>query len=298
MINLIFPITIDNPENRKFFEETKKRKDIKFLVGVVEELKEIYKTTAANKNVQVAVYKSGANTEEIINAIKDYAAKGKIIVVRAPITQKELDKFVSSKADITYCTKKKEGKIKTFFKELGQKIIRTIFGFSPYQGNGRAIAFSEGPSDILREGYNISYATRVDRWKGYSYAEVDVQGEEIKPCYNVKSVALSLSIWSFVLLLAIAGTVVYFCFMPATFLSVFVAICGLFLSITALLIAVAISLLKINAGERYYEKAIEIITEKEKKTKVAKKQVAKKQATKKKTTNAKAKTTKTKKENK
>ena len=296
MINLIFPITIDNPENRKFFEETKKRKDINFLVGVSEDLKDAYTVTAANKNVQVSIYKKGSNSEEIINALKDYTKKGKIVIVRAPIAQKELDKFFSSNADITYCTKKKEGKIKTFFKELGQKIVRTLFGFSPYQSNGRAIAFGEGPSDILREGYNISYATRVDRWKGYSYAEVDVQGEEVRPAYNVKSVALSLAIWSFVLLLAIAGTVVYFCFMPANFLSVFVAICGLFLAVTALLIATAISLLKINAGERYYEKATEIITEKEKKTRVAKKTVATKKATKK-TTNGKAKTTK-KKENK
>ncbi len=292
MINLIFPITVDKPDNRKFFEETKKRKDINFLVGVSEDLKEVYKPTATNKNVQVCVYKNGSNTEEIINALKDYTKKGKIIVIRAPIAQRELDKFISSNADITYCTKKKEGKVKTFFKDLGQKIVRTIFGFSPYQSNGRAIAFGEGPSDILREGYNISYATRVDRWKGYSYAEVDVQGEEIKPIYNVKSVALSLAIWSIVLLMAIAGTVVYFCFMPATFLSVFVAICGLFLSVTALLIAIAISLLKINAGERYYEKAIEIITEKEKIKKVATKKVATNKATAKKTAKGKTKTTK------
>ena len=76
MINLIFPITIDNPENRKFFEETKKRKDINFLVGVSEDLKDAYTVAAANKNVQVSIYKKGANAEEIINALKDYTKKG------------------------------------------------------------------------------------------------------------------------------------------------------------------------------------------------------------------------------
>lgn len=303
MINLIFPITTDTPENRKFFDETNKRKDVNFLVGVTEELKDIYKNSSANKNLTVAVYKNGSNCEEIINAIKGYAKKGKMMIVRAPILQKELDKFISSKQDITYCSKKKvTNKFVAFFKELGQKIIRTIFGFSPYQGNVRAIAFSENPSDILREGYNISYATRVDRWKGYSYAEIDVQGDEVKPSYNVKKVAISLAIWSFVLLAAIAGTILYFSFLPATFLSVFVAICGIFLSATALLIASAIALLKMNAGERYYEKALEIITEKEKKARVAKKATTKKATTaKKKTTSSngkKAKTTKSKKESK
>lgn len=291
MINLIFPITKDTPENKKFFEETQKRKDVNFLVGVTEELKEKYKKSLSSKNLKVKVYKTGSNCEEIINAIKDYAKDGNIFIVRAPLTQKEVDKFVSSKADITYCSKKKDNKFVSFFKELGQKIIKTLFGFTPYKGHVRAVSFSESPSDILREGYNISYATRVDRWKGYSYAEIDVVEEDYRPIYNIKNVAWTLALWSFLLLAAIAGTVVYFCFLPATFLSVFVTICILFLFITALLIASAISLLKMNAGERYYNKAEEVVIEEEKKPKTKKK-------TTKKSTKAKTKTNKSKKESK
>ena len=264
MINLIFPITQDTPEIKKFFDETKKRKDINFLVGVTEDLKDSYKASPANKNIKVKVYKKGSKKEEIINSLKDFTSKGKLFIVRAPINQKEIDKFLSSKADITLCSKKKGNKFVEFFRNLGEKIIRTLFGFTPYQGNVRAICFGENPSDILREGYNISYATRVDRWKGYSYSTIDVLEPNIKNEYNVKNVAIMLSVWILLLLCGIAGTVVYFCFMPATFLSVFIAICGLFLLLTALIIASTIALLKINAGERYYEKAQEIKKERKK----------------------------------
>ena len=264
MINLIFPITQNTPENKKFFDETKKRTDVNFLVGVTEELKDLYKVSTTNKRVKVKIYKKSSKKEEIINSLKDYALKGKIFIVRAPITQKEIDKFVSSSADITLCSVKKGNKFVEFFKNLGEKIIKALFGFTPYLGNVRAICFSENPSDILKEGYNISYATRVDRWKGYSYATIDIEEKGIKPEYNVKNVVIMLSVWVFLLLCGIAGTVVYFCFLPATFLSVFIAICGLFLLVTAVFIASAVSLLKMNAGERYYNKAEEIKKERKK----------------------------------
>ncbi len=263
MVNLIFPVTSDTSENKKFFDETKKRTDINFLVGVTEDLKNKYKMSPSSK-AKVFVYKKGSNKEEIINALKDYAKKGKIFIVRGAITQKELDKFIASKADITVCSKKKGNKFVEFWQNLGEKIIRTLFGFTPYNGNNRAICFSENPSDILREGYNISYATRVDRWKGFSYANIDTVEENIKPDYNKKKVAIMLSVWILAFLCGVAGTVVYFSFMPATFLNVFVDICIMFLLLVALLVASAISLLKMNAGERYYEKAEEIKKEKKK----------------------------------
>jgi len=139
-----------------------------------------------------------------------------------------------------------------------------LFGFTPYDGDVRAIAFGDGPSDILRQGYNISYATRVDRWKGYSVSTIDCEAENIKVEYNKLNVAIMLSVWILLLLGGIAGTVVYFIFKPATFLSVFIAFCGLLLLTTALLIAIAVTLLKMNAGERYYNKAKEIKKENKK----------------------------------
>jgi hypothetical protein len=42
----------------------------------------------------------------MINSLKDYAKKGQIFIVRKPLSQKEIDAFIKSKADITTCEKK------------------------------------------------------------------------------------------------------------------------------------------------------------------------------------------------
>ena len=65
MVNLIFPITVDSAENKKFFEDTKKRKDVKFFVGVTEELSKKYKESASYKNLKVFVFEKGSKKEEI-----------------------------------------------------------------------------------------------------------------------------------------------------------------------------------------------------------------------------------------
>lgn len=258
MVNLIFPVISDSVEYKKFFDKTKQRKDVNFLVGVTEALFKKYKVTATASKTKVIVFENNSKKEEMINALKDYAKKGELLIIRSPIEQSEIDEFVSSKADVTYCAKKKKGKIRTFFENLGDKIIKLLFGFTPYNGDVTAIKFGKSPGDILREGYNISYATRVDRWKGYSYASVDVEAKAVKLEYNVVSVIMMLITWITLFLGAIAGTVVYFVFNSATFLSVFIAICILFLLLTAVFISTAVALLKMRAGERYFGKAKEI----------------------------------------
>jgi ABC-type glycerol-3-phosphate transport system permease component len=61
------------------------------------------------------------------------------------------------------------------------------------------------------------------------------------------------------ILATIAGTVVYFCFRPATFLSVFIWMAVIFMAVVAVLISISVTLLKITAGERYYGKAKEVV---------------------------------------
>lgn len=258
MINLIFPLVKIEKETLNFIEKTKKRKDVNLFIGVTNSLKSKIKTSQNLKNVKVFVFEDNSKKEEIINSLKDYVKKGKILFLRKPISQKELDGFVSSKTDITYLKRKSQGKFKDFFHNLSNKIIKWLFGFSPYEGDPSAIMFGEEPAEILQEASNVSYATRVNRWKGYSFSTIETDDLPEKMEYNKKSVALSLGIWIFLFLAGIAGTVVYFVFKPASFISVFVAICGLFLLGTALFISIALASLKIKVGERYYNKAKEV----------------------------------------
>lgn len=265
MINLLFPVTSLNDEVKDFFLDTRKRKDVKLFVGVTEKFKDEFKTNAKFPNVKIVVFKDNSKKEEIINGLADYIDKGKMFIVRTPISQKEVDMFVASKTEITFCAPKKRSSVANFFHKLGQKIIKMLFGFTTYDGDVSAIMFGESTSEIIREGKNISYATRVNRWRGYSTSTVEIEGERVKLEYNKKNVGLMLGFWCGLLLLAISGTIVYFLFNEATFLSVFIAICCLFLSSTAVFIAVVITLLKMGAGERYFDKAKEIKIKKEKK---------------------------------
>lgn len=275
MINLIFPLVKIEDGTLSFIEKTKKRKDVNLFIGVTNSLKSKIKISQNLKNVKVVVFEDNSKKEEIINTLKDYVKKGKILFLRKPISQKELDDFVSSKSDITYLKRKSQGKFKDFFHNLSNKIIKWLFGFSPYEGDPSAIMFGEEPAEILQEASNVSYATRVNRWKGYSFSTIETDGLPEKMEYNKKSVALSLGIWIFLFLAGIAGTVVYFVFKPATFISVFIAVCGLFLLGTALFISIALASLKIKVGERYYNKAKEVEQKEQKQKKETKKGVKK-----------------------
>lgn len=262
MVNVIFPIIEDTKENKNFFDLLKKQKKVYIVAGVTQSLQKKYKITDGKLGV-VKVYENDSKKEEVINSLKKHLKKGSILIIRKPITKEELDKFVESNADITICAEKKRNSFKTFFNNIKKKMIKFLFGFLPYSDKLNAIMFNDNPSEVLQNALNISFFTRVDRWKGYSYASVDVSGESVKLDYKKSSLWTMLCIWIGLLALAIAGTVLYFCFLQPTFLGVFIIMAVLIILIIAVLIAVTMSLLKWSVGDRYFKMAKEI--EKEKK---------------------------------
>ena len=249
MTNIIFPIIEDTKENKDFFDLLKKQKGLYILAGVTKSLQKKYKITDAKLGI-VKVYEDGSNKEEMINALKGSLKKGSILIIRKPITKSELEQFLASKEDITICAEKKRNGFKTFFNNIKKKMIQFLFGFLPYSDKMNAIMFRENPSDVLRQAYNISFFTRVDRWKGYSYAKVDVSSDGVKADYKASSIWMMLCIWIGLFLLAIAGTVVYFCFLPPSFLSVFLVIAVLIILTVAVFIAITMLLLKRYVGDR------------------------------------------------
>ena len=67
-----------------------------------------------------------------------------------------------------------------------------------------------------------------------------------------------ICLWLLLFVMAIAGTIVYVCFMPATFLSVLLFVCLDILLCIALLFAITVAIMKVYAGERYFGNAKEI----------------------------------------
>jgi hypothetical protein len=60
MVNLLFPITSLTPEIKAFFDKTKKRTDINFLVGVTEDYKDKFRVVSTNKKTKIYVFQKGS----------------------------------------------------------------------------------------------------------------------------------------------------------------------------------------------------------------------------------------------
>ena len=263
MVNIIFPITEDDQKQKTLFDYLKKKKNIRLIVGVAEPLKKTYKLAESDSQI-FKVYADSSKKEEIINSLIKFAKKDKTLIIRKAISAEEIDKFLASKTEITICKEKERNGLCEFFYNLGRKMMKFLFGFMPYGGKNNAIMFGQELSDVLRSANNISYSTRVNRWKGYSISRVDIEGVGYKFEYNKSRIFLIFCSWVFLFLLSIAGTVVYHCFLPATFLSVFLFICHNLLFSVAMIVAITIVMMNISAGERYYGYAKEIILKKEK----------------------------------
>lgn len=263
MVNIIFPITEDDQKQKTLFDYLKKKKDIRLIVGVTESLKKTYKLAESDSQI-FKVYADPSKKEEIINSLINFAKKDKTLIIRKAISAEEIDKFLASKTEITICKEKSRNGFCEFFYNLGRKMMKFLFGFIPYGGKNNAIMFGQELSDVLRSANNISYSTRVNRWKGYSISRVEIEGNGYKFEYNKPKTLSILCLWISLLVLSISGTVVYYCFLPVTFLNVFLFICLNLLFSVAMIVAITIAIMNISAGERYYGYAKEIILKKEK----------------------------------
>ena len=251
MNNIILPLNSEFEKAAEFIKSVK-RKDCTFFVGITSEGKGKIKPS---KYVKVFVYKSGSAKEEIINALSSEIGEGRIIILRKLVTPKELDGFISSETDITVCATKKRNKFSNFFYKLWKKIVHAMFDFTFFDGDVSVVAISERLAPVAKNLKNLSYASRINRWKGITESQVEVSTPPAKKEYKKVRVNFGLVGWSALFLAMIASTVVYFLFRPATFLSCFLWACGIFLSLVSLVLSIVIYILNVRTGKRIFKEA-------------------------------------------
>lgn len=254
MTNIIFPVTENFEENAKYVKSLKISANI--LVGVTEEGKEAFKFRKAG--MKVKVFKSGSKKEEMINSLQQLLEEGATIILRKQLSHDELLKFLTSKTDITVCDQKKRNKFCEFFFNIWKKIIRLLFDFSFFDGDVSAVGFSEEISKVILNISNLSYASRVNRWKGVTVGYVKTSSPPAKKEYSRARNNIMLIGFVALFLGVIASIVVYYLFCPVTFLSVLLWICAVLITGLGLLISVAIYILTIKTGKRYFSKAEEV----------------------------------------
>lgn len=255
MTNIILPV-IDDFEGYAALVKELKIPDAHILVGVTEAGAQAFKFRKAG--MRVTIYKDGSAKEEIINALQSQLEDGKTLIMRKKLSKQEVAKFLDSKADITVCDKKPRNKFSEFFYNLWKKIIRLMFDLTFFDGDVSAVAFSENLSGVIQNISNLSYASRINRWKGVSEGAVQTSSKPAKKEYSRLKNNVMLIGWTALFLAVVASTAVYFLFEPATFLAGFLWTCAIVISSLCLILAVVIYIMNIKTGKRHFKKAEEV----------------------------------------
>ncbi|MBO5022097.1 MAG: hypothetical protein J6C53_01260 [Clostridia bacterium] len=186
MVNVIVPISKNGKNYVKILEKLSNISSVRVLLGVTEDEKENLSQFATQENMSFHVYEKGSNIEEIINSLQKYIQQGSVMIMRKPIKMEEFNRFISQRKDVVTC-ERKMGKIKAFFFMIWQSILKMFLGVRLYAGNPTVIYFSEEISAVLAQSYNLSYSSRVDRWRGVEQAVVEVDGEVVKTPVDKKA---------------------------------------------------------------------------------------------------------------
>ena len=251
MNNIIIPIV--NEQMLPFVEIAKKEKDTKVIIGIIKSLSSKFKKMKGD-NFALKIFEDGSKIEEIINALQDELDEGKVVICRKAISKEELSKFIQSKDDINIC-KEKRNKFQDFFFKIWQKFMNFLFGFVFFDGDISVISFDPRLFDVLINAENLSYISRVNKWKGVNVVALEVAGESIKKEYNKTKVNLMFYGWIALFLAVVASAVVYFYFVRGTFLNGLLYACAILLALTGMIVAIAIFNLHLRIGQRVFNKA-------------------------------------------
>lgn len=256
MINILIPITQNAKGYKKIIVDLSSNEEAEIFIGVISSQKNALQYPNRD-NIHVIEYDNAAKREEIINSMQKYIQVGELFIMRKPITYNEFKDFLKNDRDIVVC-KTNLSPIKKFFFMIWQKILRLCLGVRLYDGDTSAIYFGEDLAAVLAQSNNLSYSSRVDRWRGVDQGSVIVEGEPVKTEVDKKENIKYLLFGLLALILGAAVTTVV-----AIFAKVNVII-GLFLfCLDAICLAVFLLLLVVIifntvVGKKKFSSALEL----------------------------------------
>lgn len=256
MINILIPITQNAKGYKKIIADLSSNEEAEIFIGVISSQKNALQYPNRD-NIHVIEYDNSAKREEIINSMQKYIQVGELFIIRKPITYNEFKDFLKNDRDIVVC-KTNLSPIKKFFFMIWQKILRLCLGVRLYDGDTSAIYFGEDLAAVLAQSNNLSYSSRVDRWRGVDQGSVIVEGEPVKTEVDKKENIKYLLFGLLALILGAAVTTVV-----AIFAKVNVII-GLFLfCLDAICLAVFLLLLVVIifntvVGKKKFSSALEL----------------------------------------
>lgn len=242
MINVLIPITDRIEKYEEIIDALGDADNVTVYLMAAEKLySRLTNEYSQFENFEMFCFEEGATKEEMINSVQNYIGKGSLMVLRKPVTVKEFNKMVSSDKDVVTC-KVVKSKFKTFIFRLWQKLTKLVIGVKMYSGDPSVVYFNDDLADVALRTTNLSYSTRVNRWKGASQAVATVEAPSDKQTIDKKITVRNSVIASLIVLLGIVATVVVALFAPITITSVLLLIClnGVCVGIASLLVIMAI----------------------------------------------------------
>lgn len=259
MLNVIIPIVDNSKRYYKILESLTNLANVNVYIGVTSSLIKDFDFINGD-NLFYFKFKDGSNREEIINSLQKYVGTGALLIMRKSISANEFNAFVNTKKDIVTC-RRRLSRVKSFFYNIWQKILKLCLGVRLYDGDTSVIYFGEDISSVILNSSNLSYNSRVDRWKGIVQDVVAIEGEPVKIEKDKKSNFISALICIVALIVGSVVTTIVSIFIPVNIIVGLLLFCLDAICLSVIFFILIVTIFNNMVGKKQYDYAIEIENE-------------------------------------
>ena len=208
MINVLIPIGSNLKSYQQMIDGLSHFYDVNIIVGLSEKQED---QIVKLDNVRYVIFKDGTDREAMINSLSMFVLAGQILILRRAVDAKKLEKILSSNAGITLAKNRPGNKFTAFFINLWHKLVQMFFGVKFYEGDNSIIKFSQDLSEVLLQTGNLSYNSRVNRWKGVDQTVVEVDWGKAEKFSTDKKQTLIYSLTAAALIVVATVVTVLLC---------------------------------------------------------------------------------------
>lgn len=266
MLNVVVPIVNNSKRYVKLLTSLSNVNGVNVFVGYVTSQKNDLLSVEGN-NFNFIEFKDGSHREEIINSLQKYLGEGAILILRKPITVNEFNSFANTKRDIVTC-RRTLTKIQSFFMGLWQKILKLCLGVKLYDGDTSAIYFGDDISSVVLNSSNLSYNSRVNRWKGVDQDTIVVEGDKVKADKDTKTNINSMIISFIALLIGVVVTTIVSIYATVNIIVGLLLFCLDVICLSVILIFAIMTIFNNIVGKKQYGYAVEVMDEEDEQIKI------------------------------
>ena len=142
-------------------------------------------------------------------------------------------------------------------------MLKLFLGVKLYEGDTSVILFGEDISSVFSSINDLSFSSRVDRWRGLEQGTVEVKGSAVKTEVDKKAIFKYLIISIISLLVGAVVTTCVSLFAPMSIIVGLLLFCLDIICLTILCIMIVLIIFNYSIGKKHFENAVEVIDDDE-----------------------------------